>query len=186
MTRLVVVDLPMLGLKLVKRSLLSDGRGFFSRMFCASELALAGWESPIVQVNHSYTKRRGTVRGLHYQLPPQAETKLVSCLRGAVWDVAVDLRRGSPTFLHWHAETLSADNGQALLIPEGFAHGFQALSDDAELLYCHSAPYAAAAEAGLNPQDARVAIEWPLPVDALSARDAGHPPITTDFYGVAR
>ena len=92
MTRLVVVDLPIPGIKLVKRSLLSDTRGFFSRVFCAAELASAGWNYPIVQVNHSYTKRRGTVRGLHYQLPPQAEIKLVSCLRGEVWDVAVDLR----------------------------------------------------------------------------------------------
>jgi len=184
-TGLVVVDLPMPGLKLVKRSLLSDSRGFFSRLFCASALASVGWESPIAQINHSYTNRRGSVRGLHYQLPPQAETKLVSCLRGEVWDVAVDLRRGSPTFLHWHAHALSADNGLALLIPAGFAHGFQALSDDAELLYCHSAPYAAAAEAGLNPQDARLAISWPLPVVGLSLRDAGHPPISSDFRGVA-
>jgi dTDP-4-dehydrorhamnose 3,5-epimerase len=186
MTRLVVVDLPIPGIKLVKRSLLSDTRGFFSRVFCATELASAGWNYPIVQVNHSYTKRRGTVRGLHYQLPPQAEIKLVSCLRGEVWDVAVDLRQGSPTFLHWHAQTLSADNGLALLIPEGFAHGFQALSDDAELLYCHSAPYVAASEAGLNPQDARLAINWPLPVAEVSARDAGHSPLTPDFRGVAR
>jgi len=185
-TRLVVVDLPMPGLKLVQRAPLSDNRGFFSRVFCAAELAPAGWEGPISQVNHSYTKRRGTVRGLHYQLPPQAETKLVSCLRGEVWDVVVDLRQSSPTFLRWHAQTLSADTGLALLIPAGFAHGFQALSDDAELLYCHSAPYAAATEAGLNPQDARLAIDWPLPVVELSARDAGHPSITPEFHGVAR
>lgn len=185
MTRLVLLDLPMAGLKLVKRTLLGDSRGFFSRVFCASELASAGWASPIAQVNHTYTQRGGTVRGLHYQRPPHAEMKLVSCLRGEVWDVAVDLRQGSPTFLHWHAQVLSAENGLALLIPQGFAHGFQALSDDVELLYCHSAPYAAAAEAGLNPQDERLAITWPLQVAGLSPRDAGRPPITPEFQGVA-
>jgi dTDP-4-dehydrorhamnose 3,5-epimerase len=184
MTRFVVVDLPIPGLKLVKRSQLSDTRGSFTRVFCATELASAGWTVPIAQVNHSYTKRRGTIRGLHYQVPPHAEAKLVSCLHGEVWDVAVDLRQGSPTFLHWHAQSLSADNGLALLIPEGFAHGFQALSDDAELLYCHTAPYAAGAEAGLNPQDARLAITWPLAVAEFSARDAEHPLLTTAFHGV--
>jgi dTDP-4-dehydrorhamnose 3,5-epimerase len=110
--------------------------------------------------------------------------KLVSCLRGEVWDVAVDLREGSPTFLQWHAERLSADNGVALLIPEGFAHGFQTLGDDVEMLYCHSAAYTSAAEGGLHPQDPRLGIAWPVAVTELSARDAGHPAITEEFKGV--
>lgn len=184
MNRFTVNDLPLAGLKLVERQRIGDTRGFLSRLFCAEELAAAGWVKPIAQINHTFTAMRGTVRGMHFQRPPHAEMKLVSCIRGEVWDVAVDVRVGSPTFLHWHAERLSADNGRALLIPEGFAHGFQAMANDVELLYCHSAAYSAAAEAGLNPQDARLAITWPLPITELSARDAAHPLIETGFEGV--
>ncbi|MNY38438.1 dTDP-4-dehydrorhamnose 3,5-epimerase [compost metagenome] len=122
---------------------------------------------------------------MHYQLPPHAEIKLVSCIRGAVWDVAVDVRQGSPTFLQWHAERLSADNGRALLIPEGFAHGFQTLTDDVDMLYCHSAPYAPQSEAGLHFQDARLGIAWPLPLTQVSERDQQHPRLDTAFPGVA-
>jgi len=145
------------------------------------------WLAPpaqIAQINHSHTALRGTLRGLHYQRPPHAEGKLVSCLRGAVWDVALDLRQGSPTFLHWHAECLSADNGCALLIPPGFAHGFQALTDDAELLYCHWCAHAPAAQAGLHPLEPRLAIGWPLPAGRISPRDAGQAWLTPDFQGL--
>jgi dTDP-4-dehydrorhamnose 3,5-epimerase len=144
----------------------------------------AGWIKPIAQINQTYTARQGTVRGMHFQHPPRTEMKLVSCTRGEVWDVAVDLRLGSPTFLCWHAEQLSAENGCALLIPEGFAHGFQALTDDVELLYCHSEAYAAYAEGGLNPTDPRLGITWPLAIAELSVRDAGHALIGDDFEGV--
>ncbi len=181
---LTVTDLPLAGLKRVQRQLRADARGVFARLFCAQELAGAGWTVPVAQINHSLTRGRGTVRGLHYQRAPQAEMKLVSCVRGEVWDLAVDLRAGSPTFLRWHAERLSAADGTALLIPAGFAHGFQALSDEAELVYCHSAPYAPQAEAGLHVQDPRLAIAWPLPVQGLSPRDAGFAPLTPDFEGV--
>ena len=184
MSRFAVTALPLAGLRLVERQRLGDSRGFLSRLFCAEELRAAGWVRPIAQINHTYTQRRGTVRGLHFQHAPHAEMKLVSCLRGEVWDVAVDVRSGSATFLHWHAERLSADNGRALLIPEGFAHGFQALSDDVELLYCHAAAYNAGAEAGLNPGDMRLAIAWPLAIAELSARDAAHPLIEPTFEGV--
>ena len=125
------------------------------------------------------------MRGLHFQHPPHADAKLVSCIRGEIWDVGVDLRRGSPTFLQWHAERLSAENGRAMLLPQGFAHGFQALTDDAELVYFHSAAYEPAAEDGLDPRDARLAILWPLPIAALSARDARHPPLDNTFTGIA-
>ena len=185
MTRLTVHDLPLAGLKLVERQRLGDQRGFLARLFCADDLLPAGWTAPIAQINHTHTARRGTVRGLHFQRPPHAEMKLVSCIRGEVWDVAVDLRRGSPTFLKWHAERLSADNNRALLIPEGFAHGFQALSDGAELIYCHSAAYAADAEGGLNVRDPRLAIAWPLPVGEMSARDAHLPVVDDAFAGIA-
>lgn len=185
MSRLVVSDLPLAGLKMVERQRLGDARGYLSRLFCAEELAAADWIRPIAQINQTYTARRGTVRGLHFQYPPHAEMKLVNCLRGEVWDVAVDLRAGSPTFLQWHAEFLSADNSRALLIPEGFAHGFQTLTDEVEMLYCHSAAYVASAEGGLQPLDARLGIAWPLPVTELSARDAGHLPISAEFAGVS-
>lgn len=184
MNRLLVTDTPIHGVKLLQRQPLGDERGFLARLFCARELAHAGWHQPLAQINHTLTQQRGTLRGLHYQTAPHAEMKLVTCLRGAVWDVAVDLRRGSPTFLRWRAQHLSAANGNALLIPEGCAHGFQSLSDDAELLYCHSMPYEAQAEAGLHPLDERLGIAWPLPVALLSERDGRHPPVDGRFEGL--
>ncbi|MEO6898067.1 MAG: dTDP-4-dehydrorhamnose 3,5-epimerase [Caldimonas sp.] len=186
MRRLLEVDdTPIAGLKRVRRSRLADARGFLARLFCADELRDAGWDAPVAQINHTMTARRGSVRGLHFQRAPHAEKKLVHCLRGEVWDVAVDLRQGSPTFLRWHAERLSADNGVALLIPEGFAHGFQTLADDVEMLYVHSVAYSASDEGGVSPDDARLAIDWPLPIGQLSPRDAAHRPLAADFEGLA-
>lgn len=184
MRRLDAVPLELPGLFRIGRHRLGDARGSLSRLFCAEELAEQGWSGPIAQINLTHTRARGTVRGLHFQHPPHAEMKLVSCLRGEVWDVAVDLRAGSPTFLQWRAERLSAENGQALLIPAGCAHGFQALSDDVEMLYCHSVAYQPGAEGGLHPQDPALAIAWPLPVAQLSERDASHPAITPGYKGV--
>jgi dTDP-4-dehydrorhamnose 3,5-epimerase len=184
MARFEIHPTPLAGLLSIQRQRLGDARGHLSRLFCADELAAAGWQRPIAQINHTFTAARGTVRGLHYQRPPLAEMKLVSCLAGEVWDVAVDLRAGSPTFLHWHAEVLSAENGRALLIPEGFAHGFQALTDGVAMLYLHSTAYAPQAEAALQVHDPRLAIAWPLPVQGLSPRDAAHALLTDDFRGV--
>lgn len=182
--RLTITDLPLAGLKLIERDSLVDARGFLSRLFCADELAAAGWRKQISQINHTSTARRGTVRGMHFQHPPYAEMKLVSCLRGRAWDVAVDIRRGSNSLLRWHAEELSADNHRALLIPEGFAHGFQALTDDVELVYCHSVAFRDGAQGGLNPRDARLAIEWPLDISVLSEVDDHHPMIHQNFSGI--
>ncbi|TAN26613.1 MAG: dTDP-4-keto-6-deoxy-D-glucose epimerase [Castellaniella sp.] len=184
MSRLMVTRTAIAGLFVVQRQRLGDDRGFLSRLFCAEELASAGWVKPIAQINHTSTAVKGTVRGMHFQHPPYTEMKLVTCLRGAVWDVGLDLRANSATFLQWHATELSADNGCALLIPEGCAHGFQALSDDCELLYLHSSPYAARAEGGLSATDARLAISWPLPITLQSQRDLGHPRLTADFKGL--
>lgn len=177
MERFTFTDLPLDGLKKVERRVLADQRGFLSRLFCADSLAAAGWPGAIAQINHARTEVPGTVRGLHYQKAPHLEAKLVSCIRGRVWDVVVDMRESSPTFLCWHAETLSAANHTALLIPEGFAHGFQCLEPSSELLYCHSTAYAPEAETGLHPMDCALAIPWPLEVKSLSARDAGFPSI---------
>jgi dTDP-4-dehydrorhamnose 3,5-epimerase len=176
---------PIAGLCLLQRKPLGDSRGFLERLFCQDELAGLLVGRSIAQINHSLTARRGTVRGMHFQYPPHAETKIVSCLRGEVFDVAVDLRRDSPTFLRWHAEVLSADNHRTLIIPEGCAHGFQTLTDDCEMLYFHTTAYHAPAEGGLNPRDARLAIAWPLPVDGLSRRDAGHVMLNDNFAGIA-
>jgi dTDP-4-dehydrorhamnose 3,5-epimerase len=184
-SRLQIEDTPLAGLKRVRRLPLGDARGYLVRLFCADELRDAGWSTPLAQVNQTRTRQRGSVRGLHFQHPPHAEKKLVHCLRGEVFDVAVDLRRGSPTFLRWHGERLSGDNDTALLIPEGFAHGLQTLTDDVDMLYCHSAAYVAAAEGGIHPREPRVGVEWPLPIDALSRRDDGHAPLDAGFAGIA-
>ena len=184
MMRFEIQSLPIADLKLVRRQRMGDARGYLSRLFCSDELNSAGWTTPVAQINISATARCGTVRGMHFQYPPHAEFKLVSCLQGAVWDVAVDLRAGSPTFLQWHAEQLSAENGCAMLIPMGFAHGFQTLSDDVELLYCHSTAYQSDSEGALDALDPRLAITWPLSVTERSARDCSHAPLANDFEGL--
>lgn len=184
MSRFTILDTPIADLKIVERQQLGDSRGFLSRLFCAEELAAAGWHKPIAQINQTLTQKQGTIRGMHFQRLPHAEMKVVTCLRGAIWDVAVDLRAGSPTFLQWHAEELSAANHRALLIPEGFAHGFQTLSDDCELIYLHSRAYTPKAEAGLNPKDPMLSIIWPLTITELSVRDAQHPLLDHQFKGV--
>ncbi|MEQ1403709.1 dTDP-4-dehydrorhamnose 3,5-epimerase family protein [Neorhizobium sp. Rsf11] len=184
LSRFATTDLPLAGLKLIERQNLSDSRGFLSRMFCAEELAAAGWAKPVAQINLTMTARKGTVRGMHFQHPPHSEMKLVNCIRGAVWDVAVDLRADSSTYLKWHAEELSADNRRSLLIPEGFAHGFQTLTGDCELLYLHSVPYVPGAEGALNSQDAALGINWPLEITEMSERDRRHPYLTEEFTGL--
>lgn len=184
MSRFIIRDTHIHGLKTVERQQLGDSRGFFSRIFCTEEMAAAGWFKPVAQINHTYTQKAGTVRGMHFQQSPFAEMKLVTCLRGVVWDVAVDLRAGSPTFLQWHAEEISGENRRAMLIPEGVAHGFQSLSDDCEMLYLHSAMYTPEAEAGVNPEDPSLAIAWPLAVTEVSNRDAQHPMLDHQFNGV--
>ena len=184
-SRFDILDTPLDGLKLIQRKPLGDTRGYLERMFCVEELKSIISGDDIVQINHTLTEKRGTVRGLHFQYPPHAETKFVSCLRGEVFDVAVDLRRHSPTLLRWHAEILSASNHKTFAIPEGFAHGFQALTDACEMLYFHTASYRPEAEGGLNVRDSRLAIQWPQAMTELSRRDAAHPVLTDDFQGVA-
>ena len=186
MGQLEVSATSLVGLKIIQRRCIEDNRGYISRLFCAVELAAIGWNRPIAQINHTYTAKRGTVRGMHFQLPPHGEIKLVSCLRGEIFDVAVDLRNDSATFLKWHGEVLSADNRRSLLIPEGFAHGFQTLTEDCELLYLHSAAYVPAAEAALNAADPKLAIAWPLAIAELSERDRNHPLLEAGYEGIAK
>ena len=175
---------PLAGLLEISGRRVRDERGQFSRLFCEHDLAAVRPGLHFSQVNLSQTSRRGSIRGMHYQQPPGAEAKLIRCLRGRVFDVAVDLRAGSATFLRWHALELDGEDDRAVFIPEGFAHGFQALSDDVELLYMHTAPWAPALEAGLAHDDPRLAIAWPLPVTLVSDKDRAYPPITDAFAGV--
>lgn len=149
----------------------SDHRGRFARFFCEQELAPLLNGRKITQINHSCTKIVGAIRGLHFQYPPHAEMKLVRCLRGRVWDVAVDLRYGSETFLHWHAEELSFENLRMFVIPEGFAHGFQVLEEDSELLYLHTAAYNKDSEGGLCFDDPALQIDWPQACTDISEKD---------------
>ena len=144
----------------------------------------AGVSKPIAQINHTLTRKIGAVRGLHFQQPPHAEIKLVSCLRGEIFDVAVDIRKGSPTFLQWYGEIISAANRKSMLIPEGYAHGFQTLTDDCELIYLHTAAFHPEAEGALNVADPRLNITWPLQIDDLSERDRTCPFINQSFQGV--
>lgn len=183
-SRFNVESTPLADLWRVERKQLGDSRGYLERMFCVDELARLLPGGVVAQINHTCTRLRGTVRGLHFQHPPHSEIKFVSCLRGEVFDVAVDLRRGSPTFLRWHGEVLSAGNFHTLVIPQGFAHGFQTLADDCEMLYLHSAHYKPDAEGGLHVQDPRLAIDWPLPIADISRRDSDHSFLTNDFKGI--
>lgn len=181
MGRLTIIDTPLAGLKLVKTEPVGDHRGSFARLFCAAELAPLGLPGPVVQINHSFTAARGAVRGLHFQRPPKAEAKLVRCLRGRVLDVAVDLRAGSPTFGAWHAVELAPEEHLAFYLPRGFAHGFQTLTPDCELLYLHTEYYSPEHEGGLRFDDPALAIPWPLPVADISGRDRSHPLLAEGF-----
>lgn len=180
-----ILDTPLPDLKIVQSLPFRDARGVFGRVFCAEELKPLLGARQIAQINHSKTSHAGAVRGLHFQSPPHAEIKMVRCLRGRVWDVAVDLRMGSPTFLQWHAEQLAQDDTQMLVIPEGFAHGFQVLEPESELLYLHTASYHPPSEGGVRHDDPRLAISWPLSPRDVSPRDLAHPLLSPDFAGVA-
>lgn len=175
---------PLTGLWVIQRKPIADERGFFCRFFSTEEFMAAGLKEPIAQINHTYTKKKGTVRGLHFQYPPYAECKIVSCLRGVVLDVAVDIRKGSPTFMHWYGVELSKDNMRMVYIPEGFAHGFQTLIEDCELIYLHSVPFYEHSEGAINIADPEIGIIWPIPITDISDRDLHHPFITDDFKGV--
>jgi dTDP-4-dehydrorhamnose 3,5-epimerase len=164
-----------------------DDRGSFARLFCAQELASVLGEREILQINLSHSRQAGAVRGLHFQRRPHAEMKLIRCLKGKVWDVAVDLRAGSATLLQWHAEELSPDNARMMIVPEGCAHGFQTLDSDSELLYLHTALHAPESEDGVAWNDPTLNISWPIPqprTGGLSDRDRQLPMLPAIFHGV--
>lgn len=182
--RLEIVDTPLSGLRLILRKPMGDNRGYFERLFCSGELQTLLAGKGICQINHSLTIKRGSVRGMHFQHPPHAEIKIVSCIKGAVFDVAVDLRRNSATFMKWHAEVLTAENHASLFIPEGFAHGFQTLEDNSELLYFHTSEYTPTAEDGFNLKALIPGIQWPEEIVDFSSRDACLPHLGLDFIGL--
>lgn len=157
---------------------IADDRGFFARSFCSEDFLRHGLFTHIAQMNTSYTVRKGSIRGLHLQRPPAAEEKLVRVVRGAIFDVAVDCREGSATFGKWVAEDLSAENHAALYIPKGFAHGFQTLTDDVEMIYLHSTAFAPGYGDGIRFDDTEIAVDWPLPPTVVSPKDLALPPLS--------
>jgi dTDP-4-dehydrorhamnose 3,5-epimerase len=162
----------------------TDERGWFARTYCKNEFAAIGHTDEWVQLNHSVTNKKGAIRGMHYQLPPFSEIKMVRCIAGAVFDVIIDLRKDSPTFLQWFGTELSAANKKMIYIPGGFAHGFQTLTDNCELVYHHSQFYAPGVEGGIKYDEPKVNIEWPLPVVTISERDERHPFLDDNFKGL--
>ena len=176
--------LPLSGLFRVERKSIDDRRGFLSRVYCVEEFAEFGLETPIAHVNLTLTRKRGTVRGMHFQYPPYGESKLITCMQGKVLDVAVDIRKDSSTFLQWHAEMLSEDQPTSILLLEGYAHGFQALTDNAQLLYLHSKTYSPDAEGGLNARDPLLNIEWPINIMDISDRDRDFKWLDAGFKGI--
>ena len=163
---------------------IEDNRGWFVRTYCKDEFKAIGHTKEWVQLNHSCTNAAGTVRGMHFQRPPFAEIKLIRCIAGKIFDVVIDLRKDSETFLKWFGVELSADNKKMIYIPGGFAHGFQTLTDDCQLIYHHSEYYKPGSEGGIKYNDDRVGIDWPLPVKNVSDRDENHPKLDNFFEGL--
>lgn len=169
---------------LISLKTFSDERGWFARYFSKDQFESIGHTKEWVQMNHSFNTRKGTLRGLHFQTGTAKEIKLVRCIAGAVWDVVVDLRKGAPTYLQSFGQVLSAENKMMMYIPEGFAHGFQTLTDDCELLYHHTGYYSKELEGGLRYDDPVLGIRWPEPVSVISDRDLSHPVIDSQFKGI--
>jgi len=179
-----VIETGFPGLLIAERRPFYDNRGSFHKLFSKAEITgcLAGRN--IHQINISHTTEKGTIRGMHFQFPPHSECKAVHCIQGEAYDVAVDLRRCSSSFLKWHSEILCPENGKTFLIPPGFAHGFQALKKDTILVYYHTEEYMPANEGGLNPFDPLIGIEWPLEAGMMSERDTSHAMLTGSFKGL--
>jgi len=184
MSRFEFLPTRLAELMVVQRKSVEDSRGFLSRFYCADTFREAGISKSIAQINHTVTFKKGAVRGMHFQHSPHVETKFVSCLQGEIFDVAVDLRYNSPTFLHWHGEILSASNRKSLLIPEGFAHGFQTLTENCELIYLHTENYHPETEGALNARDPMLDIAWPNSITEMSDKDRTNKLIDQDFKGI--
>ncbi|HZZ62627.1 MAG TPA: dTDP-4-dehydrorhamnose 3,5-epimerase [Roseiarcus sp.] len=175
---------PLEGAYTIELEKRGDPRGFFARLFCEKEFGQAGLETRFVQINNSFTGSKGTLRGLHYQLPPAAEVKVARAIRGALFDVIVDLRPGSPTCLKWFGAELTDDNRKMMYVPRGFGHGFVTLTDNVEMLYLHSAFYDPEAERGLRWNDPAIGVEWPIEPREISDKDRNWPDFDPGFHGL--
>ena len=175
---------PISDLYVIERNIAEDNRGFFFRIFAREELEPIGFKKEIVHINFSHSKDLYTTKGLHFQYPPFAETKIITCVSGEIFDVAVDLRKNSPTYLNWYGKILSPENKHSLYIPEGFAHGFQALKPNSELIYLHTEKYVKESEGGLHVLDPMLNIQWPNQPVNLSERDNGFAFLDNNFKGI--
>lgn len=180
-----VIDTILEGVKVIETIPLQDHRGEFARIFCDNELQGVLNGKAIKQINRSMTHKIGTVRGMHFQNAPYAEIKIVRCLKGRVFDVAIDLREDSSTFLKWFGIELSPQDNIALVIPEGCAHGFQVLECSSELLYLHTAPYMASSDKAIRFDDPLVGIVWPITPTEISQKDLSHTYLNNDFKGIS-
>jgi len=172
---MIFTETPIPGAYVIELDKRGDDRGFFARAFCVNEFDAHGLDRNVAQINNSLSAERGTLRGMHYQLPPQAETKIVRCVRGSLWDVILDLRQGSATFGHWHGAELSAANRKMMYVPKGFAHGFLTLEDNTEVFYLVTAFYAPELERGVRWNDPRFGIRWPFEPVVISDKDRNLP-----------
>ncbi len=161
-----------------------DDRGSFARVFCKNEFSAIGHKGDFVQINHSVNKLKGTFRGIHYQLPPFGEIKLIRCISGKVYDIIVDIRKGSPTFLKSFAVEISAENMKMMYVPEGFAHGFITLEDNSQVIYHHTTYYEPGHEAGLRYNDPALQLELPIGPSIMTEKDKNHPLIDNSFKGI--
>lgn len=177
-------ETPLKGCFAIEFQPTADERGWFSRVYCENEFKAINHSKPFVQFNHSFNRAAGTIRGLHYQKPPFQETKLIRCISGSVYDVVVDIRQNSPTFLKHFGLKLSAVNNTMIYIPSGFAHGFQTLEENTQLLYHHTEFYQPGFEAGLRYNDAKLEITWELPPSIISERDKNFDLLTESFQGI--
>jgi dTDP-4-dehydrorhamnose 3,5-epimerase len=172
------------GLYIAELEPIKDSRGFFARAYCDKTLEKIDITKSIKQINHSSTSKIGAIRGMHYQNSPYAETKMVRCIVGEVFDVVIDLRKDSDTFLQWHGEYLNSENFKMIIIPEGCAHGFQVIKSNSEMLYFHTEIYVQKSESGVLFNDEKIGIKWPLKITDISERDLKHKVITEEFKGI--
>ena len=177
-------ELPLNGAYIIEPETFEDKRGMFARLYCENDFKKIGNSKKILQINHSLTKKKGSLRGMHYQKPPKAEIKMVKCLSGSIFDVIIDVRKKSDTFLKWHGEILSEVNRRMMYIPEGFAHGFQTLAPNCELLYFHTEFYSPEFEGAIRYDDPKIGIQWHMSISEISEKDMSHPLLSENFIGI--
>lgn len=178
------IEVELKGVFIIEPKSFVDERGSFDRLFCAREFGENGLNTKLVQINHSKSLVKGSIRGLHYQVSPNAETKVIKCVKGSIFDVIVDVRKDSPTFLKWFGLELSQENKKMLYVPEGFAHGFQALDNEVEVIYFATGFYSPEDERGIRYNDHKVGIKWKLDATVVSDKDANIPLLDDNFEGI--